>query len=470
MRLSSYLTYRPSGFAFRLIVPVDLRLKVGSRVIKRALRTHDRTLAQAFALVMAEQYAQAFRDLRGEKLMAKEGVPSISDILAGFSQGKSRTYEIDVPNGILKSNDAADHARAMEALDRLEKLRGLQATPVAPKVVAPKGITLEKAIANYTDIEAPGLKADTWDGRQRAQKTFVEALGAKTPAISITRQMAAEWSGNLVRKGASKRTAVNYVSNVAQLFAFLIQQGHLTDNPVKGVMVMKKRDKSQRKDEGHEWEAFDLAQLKAIYDPKNIIKMTKVHQRWATVLGLYSGARVGEIAQIFLRDIVEEQGIWCIRLTVESDGQSIKTEGSKRLVPLHLDILELGFLDFVLKRRKAGDERLFPEVNLGGNAGKGASISSSFTYHLNRTGVEVKPRRKNGRIGFHSLRKTVIQALQGTHVSDERRRALVGHEQADDVHTTSYMRPWTAEELSSLWVGLKWGEWLEIAELKGLLV
>lgn len=99
--------------------------------------------------------------------MAKDGLPSISDILAGFARGQSRTYEIDVPNGILKSNDAADHARAMEALDRLERLRGLQPAPVASKVVVPKSITLEKAIANYVDIEAPGLKADTWDDSPR---------------------------------------------------------------------------------------------------------------------------------------------------------------------------------------------------------------------------------------------------------------------------------------------------------------
>jgi integrase len=465
MRLSNYLVYRPSGFAFRLVVPVDLRSIVGSHVIKRALRTHDRTVAQAFALALAGQYAQVFRDLRGESVMAKDGIPTVADILGSFKQGKSRTYEIDLSRGIARSEGPEDHARMLEALDRLERVRP-QALPVAPKPVTPKGITLEKAIANYTDIEAPGLKADTWDGRQRALKTFVQAVGAKTAVNAITRQMAAEWSGNLVRAGASKRTAVNYVSNVAQVFAFLVQQGHLTDNPVKGVMVMKQRDKSQRKADGHEWEAFDLTQLKAIFAPAHLAKMTKVHQRWATVLGLYSGARVGEIAQIFLRDIVEEQGIWCIRLTVESDGQSIKTEGSKRLVPLHPDILELGFLDYVQTRKNAGDERLFPEVNLNGNAGKGASVSSSFTYHLNRSGVEIKPRRQNGRIGFHSLRKTVIQALQGTAVSDERRRAFVGHEQADDVHTTSYMRPWTAEELSSLWVGLKWGEWLDIPALK----
>lgn len=319
-------------------------------------------------------------------------------------------------------------------------------------------------------MEAPGLKADTWDGRQRALKSFVDKLGAQTLVASITRVMASEWASDLIRDGVSKRTAVNYVSNVAQLFAFLVQQGHLTENTVKGVMVMKKREKAQRRAEGHQWEAFDTDQLKRIYSPENLASMTKVHHRWAALLGLYSGARVGEIAQIYLRDIVQESGIWCVRLTVESDGQSVKTESSKRLVPLHPDFLKLGFIEYVQTLRDAGKERLFPDVNLEGKAGKGSVISKSFTYHLQRSEVAVKPRRQNGRVGFHSLRKTVIQALQGTMVSDERRRAFVGHEQSDDVHTTSYMRPWTAEELSTLWAGLKWGEWLDPQTLWELLL
>jgi integrase len=197
--------------------------------------------------------------------------------------------------------------------------------------------------------------------------------------------------------------------------------------------------------------------------------MTKPHHRWAALLGLYTGARVGEVAQIYLRDIVLEQNIWCVKLTVESDGQSVKTEGSKRLVPLHPDIIDLGFVQYFESLRDAGEERLFPEVNLEGKAGRGSPISKGFTYHLKRSTVAVNPRRQNGRVGFHSLRKTVIQALQGTFVSDERRRAFVGHEQSDDVHTTSYMRPWSAEELSSLWAGLKWGEWLDVPALKPLL-
>lgn len=473
MRLPHHLIYRPSGFTFRLIVPADLRPLIGQTVVSRTLQTHDRRLAQAFALVLASQYAQAFKDLRGDS-MAGSGPPSVDDLLKGFQQGTNFTYKLDILNGTVEADDEADHGRAMEAMAGVTKARKalLEKTRLAKQVAAPSsppGLTLEKAIQNYSEVEAPGLKADTWDGRQRALKSFVDKLGGQTPVASITRVMASEWASDLVRDGASKRTAVNYVSNTAQVFAFLVQQGHLTENVVKGVLVMKKKEKAQRRAEGHQWEAFDTDQLKRIYSPENLALMTKVHHRWAALLGLYSGARVGEVAQIYLRDIVRENGIWCVKLTVESDGQSVKTESSKRLVPLHPDLLKLGFIEYVQTLRDAGEERLFPDVNLEGKAGKGSVISKSFTYHLQRSEVAVKPRRQNGRVGFHSLRKTVIQALQGTMVSDERRRAFVGHEQSDDVHTTSYMRRWTAEELSSLWAGLKWGEWLDVSQLKELL-
>ncbi|MBE1158984.1 hypothetical protein [Dyella acidiphila] len=75
--------------------------------------------------------------------------------------------------------------RAVEARKAFQK----QHPPASPKQVSapppPSGLTLEKAIQNYAEVEAPGLKGDTWDGRQRALKTFVGKLGAQTPVASI---------------------------------------------------------------------------------------------------------------------------------------------------------------------------------------------------------------------------------------------------------------------------------------------
>lgn len=475
MRFANYLVHRPSGFAFRLIVPADLQPVIGRRVVKKALGTHDRVTAQAIALGLAAQYALAFRQLRGQQgaTMSGKRPPSVAELVQGFHTGENEVYHLDIAKGILSATDEDDHKRAMEALEKLQKTWQPPAMPPSPQSSAPArsgfGIALGAAIRSYGAIEAPGLKPDTWDGRQRALKTFAAFFGEYVSVDTITRPQVAEWAGKLITDGASKRTAVNYVSNVTQVFEFLIQQGYVPDNPVKGVLVMKKREKAARKAEGFTWEPFELDQLKRIYSPDNLRRMTKPHMRWCALIGLYTGARVGEVAQIYLRDFVEEQGIWCVRLTADNDGQSVKSESSNRLVPLHPDLIELGLMDRVDRLRAAGEERLFPEVRLDGKAGKGAAVSSGFSHHLTRSTVAVKPRRQNGRVGFHSLRKTVIHALQGSGVSDERRRAFVGHEGMDDVHSTVYMRPWTAKELSELWAGLKWGEWLDITKFRAEL-
>jgi hypothetical protein len=78
MRFANYLVHRSSGFAFRLIVPADLQLVVGRRVVKKALGTHDRVAAQAIALGLAAQYALAFRQLRGQgAAMSGKNPPSV---------------------------------------------------------------------------------------------------------------------------------------------------------------------------------------------------------------------------------------------------------------------------------------------------------------------------------------------------------------------------------------------------------
>ena len=46
----------------------------------------------------------------------------------------------------------------------------------------------------------------------------------------------------------------------------------------------------------------------------------------------------------------------------------------------------------------------------------------------------------------------------------------MGHERGDaDVHEADYMRPWTAQELASLFPGLKWAEWLDLVGIRELL-
>lgn len=471
MRLPHHLVRSATGiFHFRLKVPPDLQAEVGLKVVKTSLRTRNLDLARLWSHALSLQYAQAFAQRR--EIALPKAPPAIADILGAVQRGEARRYELGfdpLTRGLthLRTDGSpGDHARALQAL---QAVLSDPVAPVAPSpaLAAPKGagVTLGDAIGLYEQAEAPNLKPNTWAQRERAFHSFQDALGATTPLAEISRTRAAAWAHDLIVAGMAKRTAANTVSHVAQLFRMFQVRGEIDVNPVKGLVVMSKKEKAARRQAGFQWEAFDLDALKQIYGRENFARVRTEHVRWAAWIGLYTGARVGEIGQLYLRDFVMEGDQPCVRFTVESEGQTLKTEASQRLVPLHPDLIEMGLWTRVEELRAAGEERLFPDMRIDSKAGTGNAISKGFGYYLKQIGI--KPRRANGRVGFHSLRKTVIQALQASGLSGERRRAFVGHEQGDggDVHQASYMRPWTAKELAELFPGLRWRQLLRLVSL-----
>lgn len=480
MRLPHHLVRNPSGlFHFRLKVPADLRAIIGVAVVKISLRTRDPRLAQIYSHALSLRYAQAFAEGRGAAV-PKPPPPPIENILASVSQGRKRPYDVAVDPStgrieVKTDGTPEDHARALDALERIGVLHQHMMKPghyLPGNEPAVPSVSLGEAVERYTETEAPSLKKNTWTQRQRALASFVAFFGKDTPVAAITRSRSGEWAESLITAKTAKTTAVNQVSHVAQLFKTLIQRGALPEgarNPVKGVLVLTKKEKRNRRAAGHVIEPLPLETLKRVFAPENFARIGTDHTRWAAVIGLYTGARVGEVAQIFLRDFVVEDGTPCVRLTTESDGQSLKTEASRRLVPLHPDLVRLGILERVERLKKEGHDRFFPDMRIDSAAGAGNAISKGFRYYLHKQ-LNVKPQRANGTVSFHSLRKNVIQELQGSKLPAERRRAFVGHEPGeDDVHETIYMRAWTAEELAALFPGLTWGKWLAIDALIVLL-
>ncbi|EJW11447.1 site-specific recombinase, phage integrase family [Rhodovulum sp. PH10] len=85
-------------------------------------------------------------------------------------------------------------------------------------------------------------------------------------------------------------------------------------------------------------------------------KETNPAKRWLPWLLALSGARVGEVAQLWGLRITEVDGVPVMKIAPAEDGGSLKNEGSERTVPIHPALIERGFLDFVQKR---GDGPLF---------------------------------------------------------------------------------------------------------------
>lgn len=312
-----------------------------------------------------------------------------------------------------------------------------------PRPPVAETIALAKARdAWLKSIEATAA-AKTLTIKRAAIAALVDYLGASKPVHAIARPDLARFYQHLRNGGAATPTIFNkqsYLGGAGGFFAWAMASGYYPagDNPAKGHIRYTTKEKRQRKKHG--FKAFDLEQVRTLYAPENFARLSP-GARWAALLGLYTGARASEVGQLLTVDVATVDDVPAIRITDDGEGQKLKTEASNRVVPIHADLLALGFLDYVNSLRGRGDWRIFPQASATAKNGAGNWISKAFGYYLGTTGKDWPEAKR----GFHSLRKTVIQELQGAGVSSELRAQLVGHELEDEHHAT-YSRAFTAAE------------------------
>ena len=156
---------------------------------------------------------------------------------------------------------------------------------------------------------------------------------------------------------------------------------------------------------------------------------------WLPLIGLFSGMRLSEIAQLRLADIRERQGVPCFAVEHTSE-TSAKTASGERLVPIHDELLRLGVLDRVAEMARRGERRLFPEISPRASADDdfGATFSRWFSRY--RYGLAQKPGevgRRYAPLGkkayvFHALRHTfVTRARETQEMTDAQLDRLIGH-------------------------------------------
>ncbi len=147
---------------------------------------------------------------------------------------------------------------------------------------------------------------------------------------------------------------------------------------------------------------------------------------WLPLLALFTGARLGELSGLRASDVVHDQAIGAISLHITADrkaGKKLKTRQSARVVPVHEQLIELGFLKFVASEAKARGEGawLFPQVAPGTTGA--AAFSKWFGRYIGTHGVNDAAKV------FHSFRHNFTDALRLAAVSEDVSRALVGHTQ-----------------------------------------
>ena len=329
---------------------------------------------------------------------------------------------------------------------------------------AKSGETLEELFEQYAKIRiAEGRKREDGIAQDRMViNRFMEYVGRSRLVGSITVADARGFRDTLAKlpKGYAKRkdyrglniqqvvekadrdsavrmsdiTRDRYMSTVSPFFDWLVSEGRggSTGNPFDGLHQKTLRGANPRP-------PFSLRQQQAIFSSPLFVGFAadgKEHLEgdrqaddwrfWIPLIGMFSGARITEIAQLNIDNVVSlpltndnfksyGDGHTAFFFEFREDrrtGQQTKSKKS-RLVPVHSKLIAMGFVVYVTQQsaRSAqdGNRQLFPGLTLRGVRSKLGDIPSRFWRdYLTDIGI------KNGADGFgaHSFRHALSDRLR----------------------------------------------------------
>ena len=231
----------------------------------------------------------------------------------------------------------------------------------------------------------------------------------------------------------SSKTLNQYLTALGAFCRWLVSQGHLVSNPV--IDMLLKIDDDQRTVLPYSTEQLNRIFRSPLFvgckglSPSKASKSGNVIVRdqhyWVPLIGLFTGARSNEICQLLVKDVIQVDGHWAFHITNEGhEEQQVKNDNSKRLVPIHPELVKLGFLDYHSDRTNAHDQWLFPTAVPDGARGKrNASFGKFYGQYAKKIGVKV-----GSEVNFHSFRHTLTDAMRAVDILDPEIAMIVGHE------------------------------------------
>lgn len=197
----------------------------------------------------------------------------------------------------------------------------------------------------------------------------------------------------LNRPNLSESTVSDYFQKTSSIIKHAIKHQYLNYNAFEGVSVNKKNKKVNEQRNAYSRKDIELLLSTEIHTKS---KFKKPSYYWLPLLGCYTGARLNELCQLYKSDIVKINEIWSIKFTDERADQNLKTPSSKRVIPVHSKLIELGFIEYI----QSFEERIFPELKYDEKHNYGGAISKWFGRFKTKLGF------KRGH-DFHSFRHTV---------------------------------------------------------------
>lgn len=449
-------------------------------------RRNESWMAVARDTLSGEQAEEIALNLRADAVPAlpnEDALPSYCEakqLLSEYLQEAAEHWQIDERSEsyqkLIRLAQRAFAEANLRQADRIEKNGRFQrrdetfahatAHSNAPAVKAVKQMTLGEFLDSYEAHQKAANAVSTLKAIAMPMRVLREVLGKKMMLGSITKDhmtkvadvlraipqnMAQRYPGLSLgdaiaaaeRDGKPKRhptTLANNWNHIASVFQFAKDDGLIDENPAQSKRFRAAFHKSKKSSRM----PFTSDQLGKIFHAPLFTKRgvggeivsrdAKPELFWLPLLGLFEGCRLNELCQMETADVQEEGGIPFLFIhTLSESGEAsrkrLKTKESRRKVPLHPAILEIGFSQYVEKRRNdESNPRLFPSLPFDKSTGR---FSSAFSKRFSRFVRKVCG--KNTTATFHSFRHNFRDAMRNAAIQEETAARLGGWQAAGGV-------------------------------------
>lgn len=333
---------------------------------------------------------------------------------------------------------------------------------------AAPGESIMEVFAIYERENPNSVTQDTLAQARRDIGTLVDYVGSTYPVHRIDKKAVREWKSLLIKYPVkatetkafagmkiaqivkhnetvgkpvlNSRTVNRYLSSLGAFCSWLVAHGYIDANPTDGMSLAKDKKKKAL--------PFTIEQMNTLFQsplftgcesdeaprfwnkPGHVL--IRDHRFWVPLIMLYSGARPSEIAQLLVSDVRQEHGHWIMEITETDDGEetgkSVKNVGSRRVVPIHSELIRLGFKKYHDSMKNAGQTRLFPQAQRNERGQMIADYSREFGRYLTRIGLKI------GRgISLYSFRHGAFDAMRRAGYLDEQFGYIFGHQSGNKV-------------------------------------
>lgn len=225
---------------------------------------------------------------------------------------------------------------------------------------------------------------------------------------------------------ASRTTTKNEFGAILKFLRWCENEGYIGNAPINVEGITKPKQQIENKKRAFTSDELNKLFSSPIFNGRKKKRLPHIsgpyiikdELYWALLLHLYTGGRSGCIAALFVKDVILDHDIPHFRFRMREG--YLKENASERDTPIHPDLIEYGFTDFIKYRKKTD-----PDDFLFGRLKRKQELRTTLNKKLNRYRKRVGVVGEN--IGMHSFRHGMIAALRNSGCPESTSKRIVGH-------------------------------------------